>query len=42
MLKGNLRLVVPGKHGSGVINDISLLRRVLRQAGIDIKDWEEL
>ena len=42
MLKGSLMLVVPRKHGSGVINDIGLLRRVLRQAGIDVKDWEEL
>lgn len=42
MLKGSLRLVVPRKHGSGVINDVGLLRRVLRQAGIDVKDWEKL
>ena len=42
MVKGNLRLVVPGKHGSGVINDVGLLKRVLRQAGIGISDWEKL
>lgn len=42
MLKGGLRLVVPRKHGSGVINDIGLLRRVLRQAGINVKEWEKL
>jgi len=42
MLKGNLRLVVPRKHGSGVINDVGLLRRVLRQAGIDVAEWKKL
>lgn len=42
MLKGNLRLVIPTKHGAGVIDDLSLIRRILRQAEIDIRDWEKL
>jgi len=42
MQKGNLTIVVPTKHGSGVINDVGLLKRILRQADIEIKDWEKL
>jgi predicted RNA binding protein YcfA (HicA-like mRNA interferase family) len=42
MQKGDLTIVVPTKHGSGVINDVGLLKRILRQAGIDIKEWEKL
>jgi len=42
MQKGDLTIVVPTKHGSGVINDIGLLKRILRQAGIDSKEWKKL
>lgn len=42
MIKGDHTLTIPNKHGSGVINDVGLLKRVLRQAGIDIKTWEKL
>lgn len=42
MQKGNLTVTVPTKHGSGVINDVGLLKRILKQAGIDVKEWENL
>lgn len=42
MMRGDRTLTVPNKHGSGVINDVGLLRRILKQAGVDVKDWEKL
>lgn len=42
MMKGMLTVTIPNKHGSGVINDIGLLKRILKQAGIDLKTWERL
>jgi predicted RNA binding protein YcfA (HicA-like mRNA interferase family) len=42
MVKGNHTFTIPNKHGSGVINDVGLLKRVLKQAGIDIETWEKL
>ena len=42
MIKGTLTLTIPNKHGSGVINDIRLLKNILRQAGIDVGTWEKL
>ena len=42
MQRGNHTLTIPSKHGSGVINDVGLLKRILRQAGIEIEVWEKL
>jgi predicted RNA binding protein YcfA (HicA-like mRNA interferase family) len=42
MLKGTRTLTVPNKHGSGIINDVGLLKRILNQAGIDVETWEKL
>ena len=42
MQKGDRTVTIPTKHGSGVINDVGLLKRILKQSGIDIKDWESL
>jgi predicted RNA binding protein YcfA (HicA-like mRNA interferase family) len=39
MIRGSQRLTLPNPHGSDEI-DISLVRRILRQAGIDPSDWE--
>jgi predicted RNA binding protein YcfA (HicA-like mRNA interferase family) len=40
MIRGELRLYVPNPH-QGEIGR-SLLARILRQAGIDREDWEQL
>lgn len=41
MVRGQLKLVVPNPHhGEAISRD--LLTRVLRQAGIDKDEWEEL
>lgn len=42
MMKGDLTLTIPNKHGSGVINNIGLLKNILRQGGIDVAVWEKL
>ncbi|MEO7674278.1 MAG: hypothetical protein ABIU09_09410 [Pyrinomonadaceae bacterium] len=42
MQRGDRTLTIPTKHGSGVINDVGLLRRILKQADIDIEVWEKL
>lgn len=42
MVRGDVTVTIPNKHGSGVINDVGLLKRILRQAGVDIKTWEKL
>jgi len=42
MIRGNVTLTIPNKHGSGVINDVGLLRRILRQAGVSAEEWEKL
>jgi len=42
MVRGDLTVTIPNKHGSGVINDIGLLKRVLRQAGVTLEEWEKL
>lgn len=42
MQHGNRTLTIPTKHGSGVINDVGLLRRILKQAGVDVEVWEKL
>jgi len=40
MIKGELKTRVPNPHKSGDISD-SLLREILRQAGITKKKWEK-
>jgi len=40
MVKGNIVLRVPNPHRSDIGKE--LLRRILRQARIDIKTWENL
>ena len=37
MLRGNLRLVLPNPHRKDI--SVSLLMRVLRQAGVSIDEW---
>ena len=38
MVRGDLKIRVPNPHGSGEISD-SLLREILRQAGISKQEW---
>lgn len=40
MVKGELRLTLPNPHQSDIGRD--LLARILRQAGIDRDEWEQL
>lgn len=40
MIKGELKIRVPNPHKSGDISD-SLLREILRQAGITKKEWNK-
>jgi len=42
MIRGDVTLTIPNKHGSGAINDVGLLRRILRQAGVSAEEWETL
>jgi predicted RNA binding protein YcfA (HicA-like mRNA interferase family) len=39
MQKGSLKVRIPNPHKSGSIH-ASLLREILRQAGIQLDDWE--
>jgi predicted RNA binding protein YcfA (HicA-like mRNA interferase family) len=39
MVRGDLKIRVPNPHGSGEISD-SLLREILRQAGISKEEWD--
>ena len=41
MLKGRKKIRVPNPHGSGDI-DISLLKEILRQAGISSNEWDNV
>jgi predicted RNA binding protein YcfA (HicA-like mRNA interferase family) len=41
MVRGDLKIRVPNPHGSGEINE-SLLREILRQAGISKKEWDDV
>jgi len=41
MTKGSLKLRIPNPHKAGDITD-TLLREILKQAGIDLRDWQEL
>jgi predicted RNA binding protein YcfA (HicA-like mRNA interferase family) len=40
MKKGTKKIRIPNPHGSGDIH-ISLLKEILRQAEIDIDEWEK-
>ena len=42
MERGDHTLTLPTKHGSGVINDVGLLKRILKQASIDVEVWGKL
>ena len=42
MQRGDRTFTILNKHGSGVINDVGLLKRILKQAGVDIDVWEKL
>jgi len=37
MIKGNLALTIPNPHPKDI--NVDLLSRILKQAGIDKKDW---
>ena len=39
MQKGGLKVHIPGEHGGDI--SVSLQREILRQAGIDVQEWEE-
>ena len=39
MVKGERRLVIPNPHGGDVSRE--LLGKILRQAGIERKEWDE-
>lgn len=39
MVRGNQRTTIPNPHGSDEV-DISLIRRILRQAGINLADFD--
>ena len=40
MVKGSKKIHIPNPHGSGEIH-ISLVREILRQAGISIEEWNK-
>ena len=40
MIKGRKKIHIPNPHGSGEIH-ISLIKEILRQAGINIQEWNE-
>lgn len=40
MIKGNHRITIPNPHGSDEIG-IDLLRRILRQSGIDPREFDQ-
>lgn len=40
MEKGSTWITVPNPHGGNV--DVALLRRLLRQVGLTIKEWNDL
>lgn len=42
MIRGDVTLTVPNKHGSGVINDIKLMKNILRQAGVSVEEFLRL
>jgi predicted RNA binding protein YcfA (HicA-like mRNA interferase family) len=40
MIKGKKKIRIPNPHGSGDI-DISLVKEILRQAGISSEEWDK-
>ena len=41
MIKGQKKIRIPNPHGSGDIH-ISLVKEILRQANIDINEWDRI
>lgn len=41
MHRSDQTLTIPNKHGSGEL-EVNLLKKVLKQAGIDVNTWEKL
>ncbi|MBI5675883.1 MAG: type II toxin-antitoxin system HicA family toxin [Nitrospirae bacterium] len=41
MIKGGKKIRIPNPHGSGDIH-ISLVKEILRQAGISIDEWDKV
>lgn len=41
MIKGQKKIRIPNPHGSGDIH-VSLLKEILRQAGISSDEWERV
>lgn len=39
MMKGNYTIHIPNPHGSDL--DWTLVKKILKQAGIDPKEWED-
>lgn len=39
MQKGSLKVHIPGGHRRDI--SVALQREILRQAGIDVRDWEQ-
>jgi len=40
MIKGRKKIRIPNPHGSGDI-DVSLLKEIVRQAGLSDEEWDE-
>lgn len=40
MMKGNQTIHIPNPHGSDL--DWTLVKKILKQAGIDPKEWDRL
>lgn len=40
MIKGSKKIRIPNPHGSGDIH-VSLIKEILRQAGISDEEWEK-
>jgi hypothetical protein len=39
MVRGNLKLTIPNPHGSDELS-VGLVRRIVRQSGIEWEDWK--
>jgi predicted RNA binding protein YcfA (HicA-like mRNA interferase family) len=39
MIRGRQKLAIPNPHGK-TIDDVKLLKRILRQAGINDQEWD--
>jgi predicted RNA binding protein YcfA (HicA-like mRNA interferase family) len=39
MIRGQQKLAIPNPHGK-TIDDVKLLKRILRQAGINDQEWD--